>query len=353
MRRPRLKAPDDFPAAIYHCVSRVVNREMVLGEVEKEEFVRLMRVYERLFGLRVVTFCVMSNHFHILVEVPRRPEVMPTDAELVALVRECKGALEAGNLAFWLDHWRNHSNEVAAEQERERYFNQMWDVSQFMKVLKQRFSQWFNGRCAIRRKGTLWEERFRSVLVEDGEALHAISAYIDLNPVRAGIVGDPKDYRWSGYGEACAGQMEAVAGLMHAARTANVIVTQPGINVQTQNTKQEISNVLAWYRAQLFGNARETTNEDGTVKRRGLKNEKIEEVLDAKGRLPRHVYLHMRVRYFTDGAVIGTKAFVEMVFQASRSHFSSKRKSGPRRMKGLDFNDSLRTARALVKNSTG
>ncbi len=70
-----------------------------------------------------------------------------------------------------------------------------------MKLLKQRFSQWHNARNA--RKGTLWEERFRSVLVDGaGEALLTMAAYIDLNPVRAGIVQDPKDYRWSGYGEA-------------------------------------------------------------------------------------------------------------------------------------------------------
>jgi hypothetical protein len=55
-----------------------------------------------------------------------------------------------------------------------------------MKVLKQRFTQWFNGRHAWR--GTLWEDRFRPVLVEGkGDALRAMAAYIDLNPVRAMI----------------------------------------------------------------------------------------------------------------------------------------------------------------------
>jgi hypothetical protein len=41
-------------------------------------------------------------------------------------------------------------------------------------------------------------------MVEDGEALRTISAYLDLNPVRAGLVDDPKDYRWGGYAEAMA-----------------------------------------------------------------------------------------------------------------------------------------------------
>ena len=88
----------------------------------------------------------------------------------------------------------------------------MWDVSVFMKLLKQRFTQWFNQQWG--RKGTLWEERFKSVLVEGtGEVLATMAAYIDLNPVRAGIVKDPADYRWCGYDEATAGSRRAQRGL--------------------------------------------------------------------------------------------------------------------------------------------
>lgn len=60
-----------------------------------------------------------------------------------------------------------------------------------------RFTQWFNRTHA--RKGTLWEERFESVLVEGaGTALMTMAAYIEPNPVRAGLVSDPKDFRWCG-----------------------------------------------------------------------------------------------------------------------------------------------------------
>jgi hypothetical protein len=70
------------------------------------------------------------------------------------------------------------------------------DLSAFVKELKERFSRWFNKHHG--RRGTLWMDRFKSVLVEDGEALRTMALYIDLNPVRAGLVEDPKDYRWSG-----------------------------------------------------------------------------------------------------------------------------------------------------------
>jgi hypothetical protein len=90
----------------------------------------------------------------------------------------------------------------------------MGDVSHYMKSLKQRFTQWFNRTRQSRRKGTLWEERFKSVLVEGTvEALSTVAAYIDLNPVRAAIVSDPKDYRWSGYGAAVGGSQRACEGL--------------------------------------------------------------------------------------------------------------------------------------------
>ncbi len=66
MRQARLKAPDDHEVAYYHTISRVVNREYVLGEEEREQFVEMMRCYEHFCGVRVLTYCVMSNHFHLL-----------------------------------------------------------------------------------------------------------------------------------------------------------------------------------------------------------------------------------------------------------------------------------------------
>jgi putative transposase len=72
-----------------------------------------------------------------------------------------------------------------------------------MKTLLQRFTRWFNR--THQRSGTLWEERYKSVIVESGVAARTMAAYIDLNPVRAGMVSDPAEYRWSSYGEAVGG----------------------------------------------------------------------------------------------------------------------------------------------------
>jgi hypothetical protein len=107
---------------------------------------------------------------------------------------------------------RGAGDDAGAERLRERFLRRMWNLASFMQGVKQRYSQWFNARND--RAGTLWEERFKSVLVEGtGQTLSTMAAYIDLNPVRAGIVKDPADYRWSGYAEAVAGLKPARWGL--------------------------------------------------------------------------------------------------------------------------------------------
>jgi putative transposase len=71
-------------------------------------------------------------------------------------------------------------------------------LSRLMQALGRRYVAWFNKRHA--RTGTLWEGRFRSSVIESEHYLFACSRYIELNPVRAGLVADPADYRWSSYG---------------------------------------------------------------------------------------------------------------------------------------------------------
>jgi putative transposase len=346
MRRPRLLAPAQFSYAIYHCVSRVVNREKVLGDPEKAQFLRYMRLYEKLCGLNVLDYSLMGNHFHILVEVPRRPEVLPDNGQLVALVRATLGEARADNLANWLQRWEEQGNHQAMEEERERWFRQMWNLASFMKVLKQRFSQWYNGTRPVRRKGTLWEERYRSILVQEGRALQEMAAYIDLNPVRAGLVRDPKDYRWSGYGAALAGDAEARAGLRWIAQHPSAEGLAPAATASTP-----IMEVLEWYRRRLYDRGKEQRDADGAVVRRGFEEAEIRGLIEAGGRVPASALLRLRVRAFTDGVALGTREFVESVFRAHRSRFSAKRQTGSRRLARLELDDPLRVARVIRDGS--
>ena len=73
MSHPRLKAPRSWDRAFYHCVSRVVDRRFIFGDEEHTEFLKLMRLYEKFCQVKVLAYCLMSNHFHLLIEVPSRP----------------------------------------------------------------------------------------------------------------------------------------------------------------------------------------------------------------------------------------------------------------------------------------
>ena len=71
MRQARFLSPSsETDNALYHSISRVVDRQFVLGRVEKDMFVQMIREYEEFCGVQVLSYCIMSNHFHLLVEVP-------------------------------------------------------------------------------------------------------------------------------------------------------------------------------------------------------------------------------------------------------------------------------------------
>ncbi|MCH7229212.1 transposase, partial [Haloferula sp. A504] len=73
--RRRVLGPDG-QANRYHVMSRTAGGEMLFGDVEKEAFCRIMRRLERFAGVEVLTYAVMSNHFHLLVRVPDREKFL-------------------------------------------------------------------------------------------------------------------------------------------------------------------------------------------------------------------------------------------------------------------------------------
>ena len=337
MASPRFFADELAPVAYYHCISRVVDRRFAFGPEEKERFVRMMRAYEGFCQVRVLSYCVMSNHFHIMVEVKKQPAgQMLTDEWLVEQASLIYSKVAVHMLKESLDTFRRQGHHAAADELKERYLARMWDVSQFMKELKQRFSLWFNKREG--RKGTLWEERFTSVLLEGELAtLSVMSAYIDLNPVRAGIVADPKDYRWCSYAEAVAGGRKAVAALYTITREHRVHELQP---TGGQKRLPAAAKVLASYRTWLFGQGEEVRDGHGTgsqVLRKGINPEVVEQVRAQGGKLTLAETLRCRVKYFTRGVALGRREFIDGFFDARRDRFGSRRTKGAKPMRGGSF----------------
>ena len=139
------------------------------------------------------------------------------------------------------------------DEVKEKYLYRRGDLSEFMKTLKQRFTQWFNTRHG--RRGTLWEDRFKSVIVQDGYDARVMAAYIDLNPVRAGIVKKPEEYRWCGYAEALAGKDAARQGI---GRVMSEFQKLGGRWRPSRSWRQ----LIASYRAILFSDGKEQIREN-------------------------------------------------------------------------------------------
>ncbi len=319
--------------AIYHCVSRVVDRRFVLGVDEREKFRVFMRMQENFSGCRVLAYCVMSNHFHLLLEVPPMPEGGISDEELLKRICATNTEAFAAAVGKELAEARKTGQETLVEEIHARFTYRMHDLSEFMKTLLQRFTRWFNR--THQRSGTLWEERYKSVIVETGVAARTMAAYIDLNPVRAGMVTDPAEYRWSSYGEAVGGGpkgngKKARAGLVRAC------MSHHGAGFEAEKWK-EVSRI--YRRAMGLAMGRKSGRAEVDTSRvnpmwntaEALEAEENGTVLPD---LNLAAMLRHRVRYFTDGAVIGGKTFVNEVFAASRERFTAGRKDGARRMRG-------------------
>ena len=143
-----------------HCIGRIVAGEMLLDDVAKETLTAMLRKMAAFCGMEVITYCMMSNHFHVLIRVPEPLQL--TDGQLVERLEALYGA--RGALTLLAREAMSERGKIDADI-RGKLLERMGDVSAFMGELKQRFSRWYNR--THERFGTLWAERFKSVVVED------------------------------------------------------------------------------------------------------------------------------------------------------------------------------------------
>jgi putative transposase len=333
----RLLAAKNQPAA-YHLISRIVDRRLVLGEAEREKFVALTKALATFCGIDVFAWCIMGNHFHLLAEIqPGDPAALPDDAFLARL----RALWSPARMREFQALWDKAASPDARRALRAPHEKLMGSLPAFMQALKQRFSVWFNRKHE--RAGTLWESRYKSVIIDpEPSVLRVLAAYIDLNPVRAGLVADPKDWHWSGYGAAMGGDAWSRRGLAN-------LFKEGGLEISAEN--------LAAYRLMLFETGSEERLEAGKTpeNRQGIEVGKVAEVKIRKGKLTMGEALRCRVGYFTRGGVVGRRAFVDGMFTALRERFPEGRKSGARDLRDIDGGDlcSLRALREGIKGTTG
>ncbi len=144
MRRARWLAPwkdSTVKPAIYHCISRVVDRRFVFKDLEREKFRTFMRMQENFSGCRVLSYCIMSNHFHLLLEVPPMPEGGISDEVLLKRLTAIQSSAFVAGVAQELQQAREAGNESWAAEIHARHTYRMHSLSEFMKTLLQRFTR--------------------------------------------------------------------------------------------------------------------------------------------------------------------------------------------------------------------
>ena len=274
--------------AVYHIVSRTALDGFVLQDVEKDYLLKLITHLSSVYFTEVLGFCLMGNHFHLLVrmlpdneysdeEIQRRFELYYPDDKNRKFMK--------GQIPFLREKWSK--------------------LSEYIKEIKQSFSRFYNKRH--RRKGYFWSERFKSLIVDNGETLINCLAYIDLNPVRAGIVERPEDYRWCSLA-------------YHVQRKNRDAFLSLDFGLKEFGVK-DAKERLREYRRFVY--------EKGLLGMEAKESQKAFEM----GGVDRFRY---RTRYFTDSGIIGTKAFVERLYQQFKHHFTATREKRPREIQGLE-----------------
>ena len=273
---------------VYHVMSRTALPGYVLEDVEKDFLMRHIRWLGKVYFTEVLGFCIMGNHFHLLARME------PGSGKSIEEIRR-----RFEN--YYGDDAKRELTEELVPLLREKWGS----LSEFVKEIKQGFSRFYNKRHG--RKGFFWSERFKSVIVDNGETLINCLAYIDLNPVRAGIVKKPEEYRWCSLG--------------YHAQTGNgdgFLSTDFGLR---EFSVKGVKERLAHYRRFVYEKGGLMTGDPDL-------NEGLE-----LGHVDRFRY---RTRYFTDSGIIGTKEFVSRVYLDFKGYFSSRHEKRPKAVQGLD-----------------
>jgi len=283
----------------YHLISRTALDGFPFGSVEKDMLVEIIKRMSRLFFMDVFGFCIMSNHFHLLIQTVPGHLVSKDD-----IVKRLKA---------------HYGKDFELTDERVEYYREkLTSLSNYMKEIKQSFSWYYNKRH--NRRGTLWGERYKSVIVEKGETLVNCLAYIDLNPLRAGLVTRPEDYRWNSLGYH-----------FQTNNKDNFLSTDFGMKeFGIKNKKERIRR----YRQYVY----EAGAVDHPEKRQVKVIEKkiIEKERKKRFEITRVDRFQSRSRYFTDSGIIGSKDFVFSTYMQFKNLFQSVHEKRPNPVKGLN-----------------
>ena len=190
-------------------------------------------------------------------------------------------------------------------------------LSEFVREIKVVFARFYNKRH--NRRGYFWGDRFKSVIVEKGETLINCLAYIDLNPLRAGLVERPEEYRWNSLG-------------YHVQTNNRDKFLSTDFGLKEFNVKSKKERIRRYRRFVYEAGA---INQPAKGRVKVIKDNVLERERKRAFELSRSDRFRYRTRYFTDSGIIGSKEFVSETYVRFKHHFISKNEKQPKPVKGL------------------
>ncbi|WP_045214903.1 transposase [Desulfonatronovibrio magnus] len=274
----------DNQPTIYHVISRTALQGLPITDKDNDFLLGLIKKLSSFYFVDVLGFALLGNHFHLVIRM--YPESDPTDEEIKERLQKYYGD-ELNVTGVLISDYRKRLTNLGA----------------YVKDIKQGFTRYFNKRYG--RRGFFWGDRFKSMIVQDGLSLVNLLAYVDLNPIRAGIVKKPEDYRWCSLGyHTQTGNKDGLLSMDFGMKEWNEF---------------NPSEIVRKYRQFVY--------ETGAVdagKGKAMDKKIVEKARKKGYRISRVERFRYRCRYFTDSGVIGGKDFVQEVFDQVKHLLGSK-----------------------------
>ena len=197
---------------VHHLISRIAHRVYFLKDDERKDFLEIARRAAQFSGVQLLGWCVMGNHFHLLVFLPTPRFV--DEQEVIERYEALKGQRAASSITEMFIEWRKQgeTGERRVSEWLDAQRRRMYDVGIFMKIVKQWFTTEYNRRNG--HKGTLWESTyFDRVVPRCLSEMAKCLAYIHLNPIRAAVSDKFDGYAWSSYSAFRKGDPTSTAGM--------------------------------------------------------------------------------------------------------------------------------------------
>lgn len=286
-RLARVKAEN--VGAFYHLCGRVAG---VIGEYPlddkrcRRKLVDFIRLFAKVYCCQVMGFCIMGNHYHLIVRMDDPRAVTRKELRKRAALLYKDTVLDGWLAASW-----------------DRFETRIFDVSELMRSLQSKIAKWFN--LTHNRRGRFWAERFKSVLLEDEKAAFDCLLYVELNPVRAGICRRPEEFDGSSI-------------YYREMKDDNWMMPLTEITGRTKR-----GDAMRDYKSCIYYRGSVPTKDNqAPISKRLLAEE------ESRGFASEGIFKR-RIRHFTDGVVIGSEEFVKEKLDRLRAVGQYLRRKNP------------------------